>query len=155
MDKIKLDLNIYQQAILRKEFKSVDGALKLNRDSKVGKYIYSHIKWVKEKPEETHEGIDVLLPDDYLVMQEYYYPSLSVFSRRNICDFLDATFSLKAELFFVRGYRHKYQQKDIVDAFIYHYGLPGTITTFEMIKQRDFRMRKGITKTIAEFASKN
>ena len=155
MEKIRLELNVYQEAILKKEFKSVDGALRLNRHGDIGKFIYSQIKWVTDKPDEKDGGIELILPQDRTIHQELYFPYIGINGKLLIHDYLDSVFAVKANAFLIKGARHGYLQKNVIDAFIYHYGLPGTITTFEMIKQRDFRTRKNIKKIISEFLVKN
>lgn len=155
MDKIRLNLSIYQEAILKKEFENIDGELKLNRLCDIGRFIYSQIKWTKDKPEDYEKGINVILPSDGTFNQYIHYPYLTKYERQVISDYLDATFALKANAFLVKGARHGYLQKNVIDAFIYHYGLPGTITTFEMIKQRDFRTRRNVKKIISEFLVNN
>lgn len=155
MEAIKLNLNTFQEAILQKECKSEGANIKLTRENSIGKFICSQVQWSKEEVKQPDEGITLLLPKYTYIFQQNFYPFISKQNQKNISDFLQSVFDLNLDLFFAKGYRYKYRQKDIVEAFMLHYNLPQTVTIVDMLKKRDYRkkvnVRKIIAKSLAEY----
>jgi hypothetical protein len=135
-----------------------DGAVRLTRKNEIGKFISSLIQWskhsIKHPAYHPENSISLIVQEHRLMYQESFYPYISLHNRKNIADFLQVNFDINIELFFIKGYRHGFKQKDIINAFLHYYNLPWSITNFEMIKQRDFRKRKNVKRILADFLVK-
>jgi len=151
MEKTYLQLNTYQEATLRKSFEQPAGPIRINRENSIGKFICSQVRFVKQIPIIEPDAIEILLPKFEFSNPAYNYATIYKEGQKNIADYLQATFDINIELFFVKGYRLGYLQKDIVESFMAYYNIPITIQNFEMIKKRDFRKRKNVKKIIANF----
>jgi len=147
---VKINLNIFQEKFIRKEFDCLTGPVKVTRTSDIGKFIYSTVQWTKERPLDDDKVLSIILPDSNSMHPEFFWAYLTKEREKWISDFIQSSFNLNLDLFFAKGYRQNYRQKDIANAFIYHYGLPDNMETWEMILKRDFRKRKNIRKIIAE-----
>jgi len=148
--KLKLNLSEYHERFLRKELNSMIGPIVVNRDNSIGKFIDSTILWAKEKPNDDDKKCLLLLPCSHEMHREYYWAYVTLEREKMITDFIQSNFLLNIELFFAKGYRQGYSQKQIIEAFIYHYNLYEIDGSYDMIKKRDFRKRKNIKKIIAE-----
>jgi len=150
MNIVSIKLSAIHENFLRKELKAPKGPIKLKRNHVIGRFIYATIETTHEKPE-IEEGASVfLLPDSHQYEEEWFYFIVTTERKKWITDFIQAFFDIQVELFFVKGYRQGYRQKDIIYAFIQYYNLDNTLPMYEMIAKRDYRKRKNIKKIIAE-----
>lgn len=155
MGTVYIELNELLQKYLRKEFDSQSsGTIVVNRNNLIGKFISCNTRWSKEKPFHREKSIPIEIPDTPYLHMELYYGYMTREDERRVNDFIQAKFDMAIEQFFTKAYTHKFLQKDIIAAIIDYYDLPNNLSTFDMLKKRDFRRRKKVSKIIAEIVTK-
>lgn len=151
---IKLALNETLTAYLKKEFNTKSDIIKLNRGNHLGKFICAHVKYSNEVPAEQIGNLTLIIPDTDVIHAEIKNDYFRAEDYRSIVDYIQASFDLKVERFFVNGQRLGIQKKMIIDSFINYYELPITSANFEMLKKRDLRKRQNILKILSETIEK-
>lgn len=150
MGEVFLQIDKILECFLRIEFETKGTQLILNRYNPIGKFISSHIRWIKEKPKIKEGSISIKVPDSPHLHMEYYYGYLTRDAEKSIIDYVQAKFDLQVESFFVHGRNLEIDQKDIISIIMNYYKIPISSNIYEMLKKRDYRSRKKILKLKVE-----
>lgn len=152
---IVIDLKGYLHDFLIHEFKEDEsGGILLNIRSDIGKYINS--MWsVSPKPRPSRDmehPVRLVLPvtdeNHYILNHSFVY--VPVWKEKMIVEFLEAEWSRRMKDFFSIGHQKKFQQKDIIDGILKHYGIKNNSLNFDQIKQFDYRGRERFKKMIVK-----
>lgn len=150
---VVIDLKAHLHDFLIHEFKEDDtGAVILNIRNDIGKYIDS--MWSVSPKPKPPRGMDnpvtLILPitdaNYYILTNSFVY--VPIWKERMINDYLEAEWSRRIKDFFAIGYQKKFQQKDIIDGILKHYGIKNNALNFDQIKQMDYRNRERFKKMI-------
>jgi hypothetical protein len=149
---ITIDLKKHLYDFLGHEFEfDKRGAIILTRRKDIGIFIDS--MWcVSNKPvfQVMENPVVLILP----VTKETHYKKnfnfiyVPEWKQKQIELYLEAEFRRRVRDFFTVGYEKKFKQKDIIYAFLEHYGIKNNVINFEQIKKLDFRNRKNFKKNI-------
>lgn len=148
-----IDLQEHLHDFLVHEFKEdPTGIIVLTIRHDIGKYIESmwSVSPRPRPPRDMEHPVKIQLPvtDDNHYILENNFIYVPIWKERMINDYLEAEWSRRMKDFFSIGYQKKFQQKDIIDGILKHYGIKNNSLNFDKIKQFDYRNRERFKKMV-------
>jgi hypothetical protein len=150
---ITIDLKKHLHDFLLHEFKTdTQGAIILNRHHDVAIYINSMwtVSTYPKMQRKMDNPVTLLLPitedNHYIVNNSFIF--VPVWKEKMINDYLESEFRRRIRDFFSIGYEKKFQQKDIIEAFLKEYGMKNNAINFDQIKKIDYRNRERFKMSI-------
>lgn len=150
---ITIELKKYLHDFLLHDFKTdAGGAIILHKRNDIGLYIDSMwcVSDLPVKSPERKNPVRFLLPlseeNHYVLKYNFLY--VPAWKERQICEYLETEFRRRVRDFFTTGYEKKFKQKDIIEAFLKHYGFKNNAINFDQIKKLDYRNRENFKSKI-------
>ena len=125
----------------RHEFGIKSNEIPINRNHEIGRFITSHIL-ISETPTKNvkmKHPVEIIPPTSPFTKNHFTF--ISAWGQIKINDFLQSLFDLRVQQFFFYGYEKKFEQKQIVEAFLRGYNIKHDSFSYEQIKKNDYRKR--------------
>jgi hypothetical protein len=150
---ITIDLKKHLHDFLLHEFEADrTGAILLTNRHYIGSYI--NLMWETSKYPVSMEGkenpVRLALP----INAKNYHITCSKFlyvpevQEHIIQEFLEKEWRMRVRFYFIVGYEKKFKQKQIIEAFLKHYGMKHNAISFDQIKKMDYRNRTDLLNNI-------
>lgn len=150
---ITIDLKKHLHDFLLHEFKTdPSGAIVVHLKSDIGLFISSmyNVSDLPRKELELANPVKIILPINrknwYIFSTRFIY--VPVWKQTMINNHLEAVWRLRIKEFFCIGYKKKFQQKDIIEGILKHYGMKNNAVNFDQIKKLDYRDRENFKKQV-------
>lgn len=128
-----------------------NGHITLRRNHDIGKHIMSHL-CINDLPTKSHHGENMLtfvLPRQNTLNLDNLFLYVNAWGTQQINDYIQSVFGLYTKLFFERGYKVNYSQKQIIETFLHHYNIKYSKLTYEAVKKNDYRNNRRVLNLMA------